>query len=202
MAILTSNYIPIRSEDVVKVTTGQGASERQIFIADVNRIAQFGFSPLSSNFVEGIIKAQPMKAFIRRETQGFTHPLEDSTTLIDHRIILPITINIPFLISRDYNNTLYEEIEQFFNSGEVVQVYTKARKNNNLYISAIPHEEVPDKFDSIVVDVTFTEIQVASPTITDFNPVNTEESTIVPRGVLCFISANTLNIDITLTQNI
>lgn len=198
MAILLSSFLPNISEDVVKITTGTGENERQVFVSEVNRFEQFGIAPLAGGFLRRTIKAEPLKANIIRTSRSFQHPLENSTTLIDHRILLPIIIIIPFLIIRDYNNSIYEEIEDFYREGTLVSIYTKARKYNNFYIDAIPHEESPERSDALLINVTFKQVQVAIPGVFNFNPQDTEQVNSTQRGIIDFIDIAVANLTINL----
>lgn len=179
---IVSNFLPLSSVDIVAILDANGD---QILVGDTPKSDTFGFS--TGSFLGGQIKAQPMKAYINRDSKGFTHPLENNKNLTDHRIILPIEIQMKLIISRDKTSQIYKELEYYFQTALPVQVKTKADTFDNLYISAIPHGETPEKFNSLEVDVRISEIQLSS-NITnfpnEFAPGIDEQQDTVDRGEL------------------
>lgn len=171
-----SNFLPTSALDIVAILDADG---EQILVG--------GAAGVLPAFLGGQIKAQPMKAYVNRDSKGFSHPLESNKTLIDHRIILPIEIQMKLIIAADKTSEIYDELEGLFTRADTVQVRTKAKTFINLYISAIPHAETPEKFNSLEVDVRFSEIQVSS-NITDspnlFNPANDFQDDTISRGQL------------------
>ena len=180
---IISNLLPLSAQDIVAILDENG---EQIFVsADARKSTPFGedFAFSIGSFLGGRIKAQPTKAFINRDTKGFSHPLENNTSLTDHRIIYPIEITMTLLISKDSKSEIYKQIEDFFLSALTVQVKTKAKTYDDLYISAMPHNETPQKFDTLEMDIKFREIQVASGTVL-FAPLDTDQLDTVGRGEL------------------
>jgi hypothetical protein len=185
MAIF-SNLLPLSSVDIVRILNQEG---EQIFVGDSPKSETFGFSV--GTFLGGQLKAQPMKGFVRRDTKGFTHPLENNKNLTDHRIILPIIIDMKMLISKDKTSQIYKEFEYYFNTAAPVTVVTKAGTFDDMYVAAIPHSEAPDKFDSLEMDVRFDEIQLSAnsaKTPSFFDPSNDDQSTTIGRGELTVLA--------------
>lgn len=179
---IISNFLPLSSVDIVAIFNQDGD---QILVGESPASETFGFS--TGTFLGGQIKAQPMKAYINRDSKGFTHPLENNKNLTDHRIILPIEIEMKLIISRDKTSEIYKELAFYFETAGVVTVKTKAETFTNLYIAAIPHTESPEKFNSLEVDVRFSEIQLSS-NITNqpsqFTPENDFQQDTIDRGEL------------------
>lgn len=180
---IISNLLPLSAKDIVAVLDENG---EQIFVsADARKSTPFGdaFAFSIGSFLGGRIKAQPVKAFVNRDTKGFSHPLEDNTSLTDHRIILPIEITMTLLIAKDSKSEIYKQIEDFFINASTVQVRLKAKTFDELYISAMPHNETPQKFDTLEMDIKFREIQVKSGTVA-FDPEETNQLDTIGRGEL------------------
>ncbi len=168
---IVSNLLPLSAEDIVAVLDEFG---EQIFI---------GEEGLLGSFLGGQIKARPTKAFVNRDTKGFSHPLENNLSLTDHRIVFPIEISMTLLISKDSKSEIYKQIEFYFINAKTVEVRTKAATFSSLYISAMPHNETPSKFDTLEMDIKFREIQVPSGTV-DFDPYLDNQSDTIGRGEL------------------
>lgn len=179
---IVSNLLPLSSVDIVRILNQDGD---QIFVGESPKSETFGFS--TGTFLGGQLKAQPMKGYISRDTKGFTHPLENNKNLTDHRIILPIVIDMKLLISKDKTSQIYKEVEFYFQTASPVTVVTKSGTFDNMYIGAMPHAESADKFDSLEMDIRFDEIQLSS-NITNspslFAPENDYQQPTTERGEL------------------
>ena len=130
-------------------------------------------------------KAIPMKASVNRYSQQFEHPLEDSTVITDHRVIMPDEIQLSMTIPNGRYKDVYEQITTTFNSGDLLEVRTKAATYTNMVIQAMPHDENPEKFDAIDMILSLKETQFESVTIEvlSFQEVSRkDQSSSVDRG--------------------
>ncbi|MDX6916502.1 hypothetical protein R9X49_15440 [Pectobacterium carotovorum] len=98
-----------------------------------------------------------LKASIIRDAKMMEHPLEDGSTITDHRIILPIEIEIAALIPVAQSNSLYTEIRQAFTSTELFSINTRSGVYPSMAMSAMPHEEDPTNADMIPIVLRFKE---------------------------------------------
>ena len=133
---LFNALIPSASADVVAVldaTTG-----RQVFVG-----------------------ARPLKATVAESAKLLTHPLEDGSTIVDHRIILPIGLSISCVLRADDYRETYQQIRRLFRESVRLTVQTKTDTYTNLYLQDIPHEEDPALFDTITMVLQFIETQIA-----------------------------------------
>ena len=56
--------------------------------------------------------AYPMKAIVRERARAMEHPIETGSIITDHRIILPIEIEIPLIVSAEFYQPTYQLIKQ------------------------------------------------------------------------------------------
>ena len=119
----------------------------------------------------------------KRSTKVFSHPLENNLSITDHRIILPIEISMKLIISKDKTSSIYKELQSFFISADEVSVKTKADQYDNMFVSDMSHIESPEKFDSLEVDVVFTEIQTQSGAV-GFSPIDQNQQNTIGLGEL------------------
>ena len=127
---------PSASDDVVAVMDAE--TGRQIFVG-----------------------ARPIKTTVEESSELMRHPLEEGATIVDHRIILPISISMSVILtSEDYRET-YQEIRRLFRQSTRMTVQTKTDTYENLYLQNIPHEEDPALFDTITMILQFIETQIA-----------------------------------------
>jgi hypothetical protein len=130
-------------------------------------------------------KAIPMKASINRQSQQFEHPLEDSTVITDHRVILPIEIQLSMTIPNGRYKDVYEQIASAFINGDLLEVRTKAATYTNMVIQAMPHDENAERFDAIdmIISLKETQFESVSIEVLPFNEVvRKDQSSSVDRG--------------------
>lgn len=101
--------------------------------------------------------ARPLKAVVSETAQLMTHPLEDGSNIIDHRIILPIGLSLSMIIEPDNYRATYQEIRQLFRQSTRFIVQTRTDNYSNLYLQSVPHEETPELFDTITIVMEFIE---------------------------------------------
>lgn len=126
--------------------------------------------------------ARPMKATIREPSKIMEHPAENGIVIADHRITMPVEIEIPMMVNSQYYRAVYKDIKKAFSSGDKFIVQTRVESYRNMVISDIPHEETPDIYDSILIGLRFKQILYAEPTGT-FSPVNPSYQDTVSTGL-------------------
>lgn len=116
-----------------------------------------------SDYQQVFRKARPLKAEINEDSKLMEHPLEDGTTVIDHRILLPVEIEFSLLLSsKDYQD-VYQEIKQIFNDGDLLIISTRSGTFENQIIQSIPHVESPDLFDGFILTLSTKQAQFVTP---------------------------------------
>jgi hypothetical protein len=74
----------------------------------------------TQDFNQVFIRARPIKASVKEGAKSMEHPLETGATTTDHRIILPVEIELSMIMQAvDYRDT-YEDIKQAFFKRHVV----------------------------------------------------------------------------------
>jgi len=126
--------------------------------------------------------ARPVTAEILPEAQLMEHPLENGASIVDHRILLPIIINIPLLLtSRDYAS-VYNQVFDLYTRGEKLTVQTRVRSYRNMVIEKIPHEEAADLQDGVAMTITFREAAFVIPQFSTVRVATPRDSSTVKRG--------------------
>lgn len=105
--------------------------------------------------------ARPIKVTVSPTAKLMEHPLETGATIIDHRIINPIEIELSLLVTsrsqlHDYRS-VYAQLRQAFDAGDLVTVQTKAASYPNMVIYEIPHQEDADMFDAFSIALKLKE---------------------------------------------
>ena len=125
--------------------------------------------------------ARSIKAVVKEEAKVMEHPLENGATITDHRVILPVEIELSMILPTPGYQDTYRQIRQYYLNATLLNVQTKSGVYYNQLIAAIPHEENPDLYDAISLALTLKEAQFATTTY-NFNPKNTKQSSEVSRG--------------------
>jgi hypothetical protein len=128
-----------------------------------------------ANFNQQFPNARPMRASIRQNSRPMEHPLETGQIITDYRIILPIEVEIPFMVAPDFYRDTYQQILNLFTTTQILIVQTLPTIFQNMIIAEMPHEESPDYFNSIRFTLRFKQVQVVQSTSTfaPADPLNT-----------------------------
>jgi len=134
--------------------------------------------------------ARPMRGDIRKLARVMSRPVETGVTLSDHRISLPIQIELPLVIPSAAYSSTYQQLTQAWNNATKLTVQTKAGVFPNMIIEALPHREDPEMFDSIMLNLRLIEVQFVAPSSiaqpnapANYSPSNPQNQSIVARGL-------------------
>lgn len=98
-----------------------------------------------------------MRAQVSPNAKVMEHPVESGGVTTDWRVIQPTEISMTvFLFSDDYAS-VYQDVKNLFIGTALLSVLTKADMFPNMLLAAMPHEEEPDQFDIIAMQLTFRE---------------------------------------------
>jgi len=103
--------------------------------------------------------ARAMKAVVKEQSKVMEHPVENGTVITDHRIILPVEIELTLvLLAEDYAN-VYKNIRQYYLNGTLLVVQTRSDVYSNQIIDSMPHEEDPTQYDVIALILNLKQVQ-------------------------------------------
>ncbi|WP_058913343.1 phage baseplate protein [Entomohabitans teleogrylli] len=103
-----------------------------------------------------------LKASVMREAKLMEHPLEDGSTIADHRILQPVEIEIPVLLPAGDYTSLYREINQAWIDTELFNIHTRVGIFKSMAFAAMPHDENPDQVDVIPMVLRFKEVRLVT----------------------------------------
>ena len=171
-----------------------------------------GLSPSVLNSILGITNspasigqlfpnARPMRATIRETSKLMEHPVETGVILTDHHIINPVEIDIPMIVSNTSSGVIgaltglttsqayaatYSEIRQNFINATLLAVKTNVGVYNNMVIADMPHEENPDMFDVITINLHLKQVIFVLPggnLANNFQPLAANDSNTIASGL-------------------
>lgn len=127
-------------------------------------------------------RARPMKAEVLPEATLMEHPLENGSSTADHRIILPVIINLQMLLTSEDYASVYNQVQDLFQRGELLTVQTRVASYRSMLIEKCPHEETPDIVDGISMALTLREAYFVIPQFSTVKVASPRDSSTVKRG--------------------
>lgn len=133
--------------------------------------------------------ARAIKATVKEESKLMEHPVETGATIVDHRIIMPVEIELALVLTAsDYKNT-YHQIRDYYYNGTLLLVQTRSGIYGNQMIQSIPHEEDPTQYDVLTMILNTKQVIFVSAQFTT-SPKNAANSNTVDRGTQQGAAAN------------
>lgn len=111
------------------------------------------------NFAQLFTLARPIKATVKEDSKVMEHPLETGATVVDHSVILPVTIELSLILSRGEFRDTYQRIRQTFRNRDLLVVQTKTGLYENMLIESCPHDEDAELFDTVALALKLREAQ-------------------------------------------
>lgn len=135
----------------------------------------------TQSFVQVFLGARPLKASVKPNSRLMDHPLETGAIISDHRIILPVEIELSMILqSKDYPEA-YRQIIQLYSSGTLLIVQTRSGVYKNQIIQQPPNEEDAEMYDVLSVALKLRQVQFTSAQF-GILPKNPSNNSTVPRG--------------------
>lgn len=144
--------------------------------------AQDVVAVLDSNFRQVFSKARAIKASVLRGSKTMEHPLETGATIADHRIILPIGVELSLILASEDYRAVYQQVRDLFLRGELLTVQTRVDSFQDMLLEKIPHEETTEIFDGIALAMTLKEAKFVQPQFSALKVAQPKDSTTRDRG--------------------
>lgn len=103
-----------------------------------------------------------LKASIQREARLMEHPLEDGSTIVDHRVLMPTEIEIAVQLPSGEYESLYQEINRAWISTELFNIHTRPGIYKSMALASMPHDENPEQLNVIPMFLRFKEVRLVT----------------------------------------
>lgn len=137
---------------------------------------------LDADLAQVLETARPVKAIVKEEAKVMDHPLETGASVVDHRVILPVVIELSMILTGEEYAATYQSARELFYAGTVLTVQTRTGSYPSMVISSMPHEEAPEVLDGTNLALTLTEAQFVSAQFSDAKVAHASDSRTVKRG--------------------
>ena len=124
-------------------------------------IPSFAFDTVAiftQDFRQVFAEARAIKAVVKEQAKVMEHPVESGAIISDHRIILPVEIELSLILTPDTYQDVYKVIRQYYLNATLLVVQTRAAIYDNQLIASMPHEEDPEQFDTITIALGLKEV--------------------------------------------
>lgn len=128
----------------------------------------------ADTFDQVFAAARPMEAVVYERAEVMEHPLETGATIVDHRIITPVEIELPLRVaSIDYVDA-YNEVKQLYLAGTLLSVQTRTGSYDSMLIAEMPHRETADMLNGVEINLRLKEARFVEPSYGDLPPRKVE----------------------------
>lgn len=135
----------------------------------------------TQDFIQVFTRARAIKAVVKEQAKVMEHPIENGAIITDHRIILPVEIELSLILqSPDYQD-VYKTIRQFYLNGTLLVVQTRSGIYENQLIASMPHEEDPSQYDALAIALSLKQAQFVTASFSAV-PKNPHNTSTVQRG--------------------
>jgi len=138
------------------------------------------------------VDAHIIQAEVDEHVTFYKHPLENGRSIVDHRIIEPVTITMRVILVDSQSllrlatgnslivraRDIYRQIRQDFLAGSLLSIQTRTNTYRNQIIQGIPHAETAEIFDGVVLTLNMSELQRETDNVTWAPADETQESTV------------------------
>lgn len=125
--------------------------------------------------------ARPIKAVIKESSKLMEHPIENGAIITDHRIVLPVEIQLSMILTPSTYRQTYEQIKQYYLEGTLLVIQSRSGIYLNQLIQEMPHEEDPTIYDTITLALNLKQVQMVTAQYTT-TPRTPKNSNTVDRG--------------------
>ena len=126
---------------------------------------------------------------INQDKKIFEHPLEDGTSVVDHVVINPVTLNINVFLPVEFYLSTYAQLKVIYLTSGLLYFKSRVQIFQNLIIQSMPHEESAENLQSIMMELVLREVQFAetafsssSQTSSVYAPLSPISESTVQRG--------------------
>lgn len=110
------------------------------------------------NYNQLFREARAIKAVVKESAKVMEHPVETGAIISDHRIILPVEIDLSLILASSDYQSVYKSIRQYYLNATLLIVQTRSGIYENQIISALPHEEDPTMYNALTVALSLKQV--------------------------------------------
>lgn len=110
------------------------------------------------NYNQLFKNAKSIKVTVKENSKLMEHPIETGAIITDHRIVLPIEIEMSLILASSDYTDVYKSIRQYYYNATLIIIQTRAAIYTNQLIESIPHEEDPNMYDALTIALSLKQV--------------------------------------------
>lgn len=138
-------------------------------------------SVFSQDYTQLFKGARPIKAVIKESSKVMEHPIENGAVVTDHRIVLPVEIQLSMILTPATYRQTYNAVKQLYLDGTLLIIQTRSGIYENQLIQEMPHEEDTTIYNTITLALNLKQVQMVTAQFTT-TPKAAKNSNTVNRG--------------------
>lgn len=115
-----------------------------------------------SNFTQLFVDARVINASVNESAKLMEHPVEDGTTIVDHKVIMPVEIDFSLILKEESFRDTYSDLKQAFIGSDTFSIQTLTDTYYNMAFVSMPHTETPDMIGTVAVALKMREVQIVA----------------------------------------
>lgn len=115
-----------------------------------------------SDYNQVFKQARAIKAVVKEQAKLMSHPVESGAIITDHRVVLPVEIELSLILQAPDYQDVYKIIRQYYLNGTLLLVQTRSGIYENQLIASMPHQEEPDQYDIFTLALSLKEVQLVT----------------------------------------
>lgn len=126
---------------------------------------------------------------VDENARAMEHPVENGTIITDHRIILPVEIELTLILNSTTYASVYSQIQQMFDGAVLLTIQTRTSIYGNQMITSLPHSETSELYSGVALSLSLREVLIVSAQY-NIKPKYPGDSNTVDRGTQQGTTAN------------
>lgn len=102
--------------------------------------------------------ARPMRVSVRPSSQVMAHPIEQGALRADHVVINPTELDLTVMLDPLRGRDIFRTLDEARRAGLAITVMTRTAMHEDLIITALPYDELPNLSDSVPMTVRLSEV--------------------------------------------
>lgn len=126
---------------------------------------------------------------VQEDARNMEHPVEDGTIITDHRIILPVEIDLTLILNTTDYPSVYSQIQGLYYGGVLLTIQTRTTIYENQMITSLPHSETSELYSGVALSLSLRQVLIVSAQY-NITPKYPSDSNTVERGTQQGTTAN------------
>lgn len=118
---------------------------------------------------------------VDENARAMEHPVEDGTIITDHRIILPVEIELTLILNSTDYPSVYSQIQGLYYGAQLLTIQTRTSIYENQMITSLPHSETSELYSGVALSLSLRQVLIVSAQY-NIKPKYPGDSNTVDRG--------------------